>query len=123
AERLKSFDAQPYYDTSVILLTRSDNTEIHPPDDRAAKPVGVQSGTNYINILNDLQARLQADGKTPMTIQTYPKQTDAIQQLVFGRAAATITQDTEAAFREIAQPGQFKIAYTYPDTQTFGIYY
>jgi polar amino acid transport system substrate-binding protein len=123
AERLKTFDAQPYYDTSVILLTRSDNADIHSPGDLAGKTVAVQSGTNYINILNDLQARLQTDGKAPMTIQTYPKQTDAIQQLVVGRAAATITQDTEAAFREIAQPGQFKIAYTYPDTQTFGIYY
>ena len=35
-----------------------------------------------------------------MEIQSYPKQTDAIQQLVVGRADATITQDTEAAFRE-----------------------
>ena len=65
----------------------------------------------------------QAEGKPLMEIQSYPKQTDAIQQLVVGRADATITQDTEAAFRETAQPGQFKIAYTYPDAQTFGIYY
>ncbi len=65
----------------------------------------------------------QAEGKPVMEIQSYPKQTDAIQQLVVGRADATITQDTEAAFRETAQPGQFKIAYTYPDPQTFGIYF
>ncbi len=85
--------------------------------------MAVQAGTNYVNILNELNEELQAAGEEGMEIQTYPKQTDAIQQLVVGRADATITQDTEAAFRELAQPGQFKIAYTYPEKQTFGIYY
>src|SRR5215217_5133979 len=103
AERLQTFDAQPYYDTSIVLLTPVDNTEISSPD--------------------DLNARFQAEGQPLMEIQSYPKQTDAIQQLVVGRADATITQDTEAAFRETAQAGQFKIAYTYPDAETFGIYY
>jgi polar amino acid transport system substrate-binding protein len=66
---------------------------------------------------------LQEEGQPAIDIQAYPDQTDAIQQLVVGRADATITQDTEAAFREIAQAGQFAIAYTYPDAETFGIYY
>ena len=123
AERLETFDAQPYYDTSVILLTPADNTEISSPDDLAGKTVAVQAGTNYINILNDLNAELQAAGQPGIDIQSYPDQTDAIQQLVVGRADATITQDTEAAFRETAQPGQFKIAYTYPEAETFGIYF
>ena len=123
AERLETFDAQPYYDTSIVLLTPADNTEIASPDDLSGKTVAVQAGTNYVNILNDLNARFEAEGKPLMEIQSYPKQTDAIQQLVVGRADATITQDTEAAFRETAQPGQFKIAYTYPDPETFGIYY
>jgi polar amino acid transport system substrate-binding protein len=123
AERLETFDAPPYYDTSVVLLTRADNTEIASPDDLSGKTVAVQAGTNYVNILNDLNAEFEAAGQPLMEIQPYPKQTDAIQQLVVGRADATITQDTEAAFRETAQPGQFKIAYTYPDAETFGIYY
>ena len=123
AERLETFDAQPYYDTSIVLLTRADNTEIASPDDLSGKTVAVQAGTNYFNILTDLNARFEAEGQPVMEIQSYPKQTDAIQQLVVGRADATITQDTEVAFRETAQPGQFKIAYTYPDPQTFAIYY
>jgi polar amino acid transport system substrate-binding protein len=122
-ERLETFDAQPYYDTSIVLLTRADNTEIASPDDLSGKTVAVQAGTNYFNILTDLNAQFETEGKPVMEIQSYPKQTDAIQQLVVGRADATITQDTEVAFRESAQPGQFKIAYTYPDAQTFAIYY
>jgi polar amino acid transport system substrate-binding protein len=123
AERLETFDAQPYYDTSIVLLTPADNTDITSPDNLAGKTVAVQAGTNYVEILNDLNVELQAAGQPAMDIQSYPDQTDAIQQLVVGRADATITQDTEAAFRETAQPGQFKIAYTYPDPQTFGIYF
>jgi polar amino acid transport system substrate-binding protein len=123
AKRLETFDAQPYYNTSIVLLTLADNTEITSPDDLSGKTVAVQAGTNYVNILNDLNARFQAEGKPLMEMQSYPKQTDSIQQLIVGRADATITQDTEAAFREIAQPGQFKIAYTYPNQETFGIYY
>ncbi len=123
AERLETFAAQPYYDTSVILLTPADNEEINAPENLAGKTVAVQTGTNYVNILNDLNTELQAAGQPAINIQPYPDQTDAIQQLVVGRADATITQDTEAAFREGAQPGQFRIAYTYPDAETFGIYH
>src|SRR5215204_6437873 len=74
AARLETFDAQPYYDTSVVLLTTSDNTEIASPDDLSGKTVAVQAGTNYVNILNDLNAQLQTEGKPLMTIQSYPKQ-------------------------------------------------
>jgi len=123
AERLQTFAAQPYYDTAVVLMTLAENDAVAAPEDLAGTTVAVQAGTNYINILNDLNAELEAAGQPTMTIQTYPRQTDAIQQLIVGRADATITQDTEAAFRELEQPGTFRIAYTYPDPETFGIYH
>jgi polar amino acid transport system substrate-binding protein len=123
AERLETFGAQPYYDSSIVLMTTADNDEITSPEDLSGKTIAVQSGTNYLKMMEALDAQLQSEGKEGITIQTYPKQTDADQQLVVGRADATITQDTEVAFRETAQPGQFKVAYTYPEAQTFAIYY
>lgn len=122
-ERLETFGAQPYYDSHIVLMTTADNDEISSPEDLSGKTVAVQSGTNYLKMIEDLDAQLRADGMEGIDIQPYPKQTDADQQLVVGRADATITQDTEVAFREQEQPGQFKIAYTYPETQTFSIYY
>lgn len=122
-ERIEAFGAQPYYDSSIILMTLADNDDISSPEDLDGKTVAVQSGTNYLKMIEELDQKLKNEGKQGINIQTYPKQTDADQQLVVGRADATITQDTEAAFRETAQPGQFKIAYTYPDAQTFAIYY
>lgn len=122
-QRLQTFAAQPYFDTSIILMTLAKNDTIHSPQDLAGKTVSVQSGTNYLNILNALNEQLKKDGKPQMRIQTYPKGTDAVQQLIVGRADATITQDTEYAYREQSHPGQFRIAYIYPNTQTFAIYY
>lgn len=123
AERLETFAAQPYYNSSIVLMTNADNDEITAPEDLAGKTVAVQSGTNYVEIMNALNDEVRAAGSPAIDIQLYPDQTDAIQQLIVGRADATITQDTEAAFRAIAQPDQFKIAYTYDEPQTFGIYH
>ena len=122
-ERVETFGAQPYYDSAIVLMTLAETDDIASPEDLSGKTVAVQSGTNYLRMMESLDQQLQSEGKDGINIQTYPKQTDADQQLVVGRADATITQDTEVAFREQAQPGQFKIAYTYPDTQTFAIYY
>ncbi len=122
-DRVEAFGAQPYFDTAIILMTVAGSDEISSPEDLSGKTVAVQSGTNYLRMMEALDAQLKSEGKEGINIQTYPKQTDADQQLVVGRADATITQDTEFAFRENAQPGQFRIAYTYPETQTFAIYY
>jgi polar amino acid transport system substrate-binding protein len=123
AERVETFDAQPYYNTSIILMTLAGNEEISSPEDLSGKTVAVQAGTNYLVMMEALDQELRDAGMEGINIQTYPKQTDADQQLVVGRADATITQDTEAAFREQAQPGVFRIAYTYPEAETFAIYY
>jgi polar amino acid transport system substrate-binding protein len=122
-ERLAAFDGQPYFDTSIILMTLADNDEISSPDDLPGKTISVQSGTNYVSILEDLNQQFKDEGKDEMNIQAYPKGTDAVQQLIVGRADVTITQDTEAAFREVSQPGEFKIAYLFPEKQTFAIYF
>lgn len=123
AERLAAFDAQPYYDTSIILMTLADDDEIDSIDDLPGKTISVQSGTNYVNILDDLNQQFRDEGKEEMNVQTYPKGTDAVQQLIVGRADVTITQDTEFAYREVTSPGQFKIAYLFPEKETFGIYF
>lgn len=122
-ERLEAFGAQPYFNSAVVLVTAADNDEISSPEDLSGKTVAVQAGTNNLATIEALDAQLRADGKEGINIQTYPDQIDADQQIVVGRADATITQDTQLAFREIEQPGMFRIAYTYPESQTFAIFY
>jgi polar amino acid transport system substrate-binding protein len=120
-ERLKTFDAIPYLETGLVLLAKSGNPEaIDSPEALANKTAVTQSGTIYEESLRELAEKLGSDAPT---IQTYPKMTDAIQQLVVGRADAVFTQDTEAAYRDTQQPGQFEVAYTFPEKDRFGVYF
>jgi polar amino acid transport system substrate-binding protein len=123
-ERTKRFAAVPYYRTSRVLLVRNGNPEgISSPEDLAGKTVAAEAGTTYITDLDKLNSELAADGKDMTDIQGYPKATDAIQQLIVGRADAVMTNDTEAAFQDKQNEGQFETAYAYPPNDTFGVYY
>jgi polar amino acid transport system substrate-binding protein len=123
-ERTATFPAVPYYKSRRVLLVRQGNPEgIKALEDLSGKTAATQVSTEYEKTLRKLDKDLQAQGKPGITIQTYPKASDAVQQLVVGRAVAVYTQDTEAAFRSKAQPGQFEIAFADPAAETFGIYH
>jgi polar amino acid transport system substrate-binding protein len=123
-ERTKTFPAVPYYKSSRVLLVREGNPEgISSLEDLSGKTAATQVSTEYEKTLRKLDKDLKAQGKSGINIQTYPKASDAVQQLVVGRAVAVYTQDTEAAFRSKAQPGQFEIAFRDPAAETFGIYH
>ena len=122
-ERTQKFSAAPYLVSSMVLLTKAGTTGITAPDDLAGKTIAVQAATQYEKRAHALSDDLVKAGKPAITIQSYPGGADAVQQLTTGRAIAAITQDTEAAYRAVAQPGQFAVAYVYPATDTFGIYF
>jgi polar amino acid transport system substrate-binding protein len=124
AERTKAFPAIPYYETGTVLLVQEGNpSRISSPEDLAGKVVAAQNGTLLLKSAKELAKQLAADGRTPPEVQGYPKATDLIQQLVVGRADAAVTQDTEAGYRALQNPGQFEVAYEYPEKETFGIYH
>ncbi len=122
-ERIQNFSGVPYLVSSMVLLVRAGTTAITKPEDLSGKVLAVQAGTQYEKRAHALSDELVKQGKPPVTIQAYPGGSDAIQQLTTGRAIAAITQDTEAAWRSVAQPGVFAVAYTYPATDEFGAYF
>jgi polar amino acid transport system substrate-binding protein len=123
-ERTKTFPAVPYLRSSRVLLVKDGNPAgIKSPDDLAGKTVATQSGTEYAKSLKKLSGELATAGKPKLRLQTYPKASDAVQQVVVGRADAALTQDTEAAYRISTQPGSFEIGYRYPATDVFGAYH
>jgi polar amino acid transport system substrate-binding protein len=123
-ERTATFPAVPYFKSRRVLLVRQGNPEgIKALEDLSGKTAATQVSTEYEKTLRKLDKDLKAQGKPGIRIQTYPKASDAVQQLVVGRAVAVYTQDTEAAFRSKAQPGQFEIAFADPAAETFGIYH
>jgi polar amino acid transport system substrate-binding protein len=123
-DRLKQFPAVSYMKTHRALVVQAGNPKrIKGPNDLAGKNVAVQAGTKYEEYLKSLNDEFKSSGKAQMNLQSYPGDTDAVGQLLVGRADAVLTQDTSGAFQRKAHPGKIAIAYLFPESDAFGIYY
>lgn len=120
--RLEKYDGVPYFGSHVVLLVPSSDERSKSADDMSGKVMAIEAGTTYEKTVADLNARLSGAGKGPIEVQTYPSASGVIEQILVGRAAGTITQDTTAAFRMMQMPDRLKIAYTYDESETYGIY-
>lgn len=121
-ERTKKLNAVPYLASATVVFGGGKSEPLSKLEDLSGKVVAVQSGTRYVAIMEKLNTELKAAGKTEATIQTYPKGSDVAQQVLVGRAAAGLSQDTEIAYRELQTPGQFKTLYSFPEKDVFGAY-
>src|SRR5947208_3457035 len=123
-DRLKQFPAVTYMKTHRALVVQAGNPKrIKGPNDLSGKNVAVQAGTKYEEFLKALNDQFKSSGKAQFTLQSYPGDTDAVGQLIVGRADAVLTQDTSGAYQKKQNPGKLAIAYLFPETDSFGIYY
>jgi polar amino acid transport system substrate-binding protein len=123
-DRLKTFPAVSYMKSHRALVVQAGNPKrIKGPNDLSGKTVAVQAGTKYEEYLKALNDQFKSSGRPQFTLQSYPGDTDAIGQLIVGRADAVLTQDTSGAFQKKANPGKLAIAYLFPEFDRFGIYY
>lgn len=120
--RLEKYDGVPYFGSHVVLLVPKADEVTKSPDDMSGKVMAIEAGTTYEKVIGDLNAKLASSGKDPVIMQTYPSASGVIQQILVGRAAGTITQDTTAAYRMMQMSDRLRIAYTYADSETYGIY-
>jgi polar amino acid transport system substrate-binding protein len=124
ADRVKQFPAVGYMKTHRALVVQFGNPKrIKGPNDLSGKNVAVQAGTKYEEYLKSLNDQFKSSGRAQMSLQSYPGDTDAVAQLLIGRADAVLTQDTSGAFQKKEHPGKLAIPYLFPETDTFGIYY
>lgn len=123
-QRTAKFSAVPYHESTSVILVRQGNPEgIASPEDLAGKTVASQNGSNLLKEARRISQENEAAGRGASNVQGYDKFEEAIQQLVVGRADAVITQDMDASYRALKQPGQFEVAYKFPDAEAFGVYY
>lgn len=120
--RLEKYDGIPYFSSHVVLVTAASDMETKVPADVSGKIMAIEAGTTYEKTVADLNAELEAAGKAPIQAQTYPSASGVIEQILVGRATATITQDTTAAYRMLQVPGRLAVPYTYQESETYGIY-
>jgi polar amino acid transport system substrate-binding protein len=123
-DRVKQFPAVTYMRTHRALVVQAGNPKrIKGPNDLSGKNVAVQAGTKYEEYLKSLNEQFKSAGKAQMNLQSYPGDTDAVGQILVGRADAVLTQDTSGAYQRKQHPGKLAIAYLFPESDAFGIYY
>ena len=123
-DRVAQFPAVAYMKTHRALVVQAGNPKrIKGPNDLSGKTVAVQAGTKYEEYLKALNDEFKSSGKAQFTLQSYPGDTDAVGQVIIGRADAVMTQDTSGAYQKSQNPGKLAIAYLFPETDSFGIYY
>jgi polar amino acid transport system substrate-binding protein len=123
-ERTKSFSAVPFQETATVIMVKGGNPEdINTPEDLAGKTVASQSGSNILKLAEKVSEENEANGLEPSNVQGYERFNEAINQLTVGRADAVFSQDIDAAARQESQPGEFEVAYSFPDAETFAVYY
>jgi ABC-type amino acid transport substrate-binding protein len=117
-DRLKQAGAVTYMHSHRVLLVKAGNPKhIAGPNDLKGKSVVVQAGTKYEQYLKSLKAKIG------FSLQSYPGDTDAVAQVLIGRADVVMTQDTSAAYQIGQHPGKLQIAYLFPQQDSFGIYF
>jgi len=117
-DRLKQAGAVNYMETHRVFIVKSGNPKhVTGPDGLKGLNVAVQAGTKYEEYLKALKAKIG------FNLQSYPGDNDAVAQVIIGRAGVVLTQDTSFAFQAKAHPGKIAVAYTFPQKDTFGIYY
>jgi len=123
-DRVKKFPAVSYMRSHRALVVAAGNPKkIKGPNDLSGKTVAVQAGTKYEEYLKGLNDQFKSDGKAQMNLQSYPGDNDAVGQILIGRADAVLTQDTSGAYQKKQHPGKLALAYLFPESDAFGIYY
>jgi polar amino acid transport system substrate-binding protein len=123
-DRVKQFPAVTYMRSHRALVVQAGNPKrIKGPNDLSGKNVAVQAGTKYEEYLKSLNDQFKSSGRSQMNLQSYPGDTDAVGQLLVGRADAVLTQDTSGAYQKKQHPGKLALAYLFPESDAFGIYY
>ena len=121
-KRRQSYDGVPYLKSSSAIVTLATNTDIKAPEDLSGKRVALEAGTAYANIPQELNEKFAKEGRDLVVASTYESQVAAAQQVLIGRADATLTEIAEASVRVKQTNGQLKVAYTYPPEGIYGVY-
>ncbi len=117
-DRKKQAAVVAYMASHRVLIVKSGNPKhITSPSGLKGKVVAVQAGTKYEEYLKALKAKIG------FTLQSYPGDTDAVAQVLLGRADAVLTQDTSYAYQVKQHPGKIAVGYTFAQKDSFGIYY
>ncbi len=94
-ERAETVDFVNYFNAGTsILVQRGNPAGITDVKDLCGRVVAVEVGTTQVDLLD----RAQANCAVPMTVKTYPTNSDALLELRTGRAVAVLNDFPPAAY-------------------------
>jgi polar amino acid transport system substrate-binding protein len=109
--REKIIDMLPFSTSAEQLIVPPDNVAtIHSLDDLSGKKVGVPTGTTFQKILEEMNAKLEAAGKAPVTILALPGTQDVFNQIMAKTVDAGGVTTTSAAYYLQKSEGKVKVA-------------
>lgn len=121
--RREVYDGARYMRSATVIVTRADDETVKIPEDLSGKTLALEAGTYYREERVDpLNKQLSEADSDAVTVQDYPTQQAAYQQVLVGRADATLTEEAEAVFRVASSDNGLRIAYTWQSDFTYGIY-
>jgi polar amino acid transport system substrate-binding protein len=89
AQRRKQVDFVDYLKVGQSIMVKNGNPQhITKLSDLAGKSISVESGTTNRDFLAKQSSKLQKEGKKPISIKTFPKDTDAAAALKAGKVDA-----------------------------------
>ena len=109
--RRKVLDFVDYMDSSEAILVAYGNPEhINGLDSLSGKKVAVENGTTVRSILEKKNEEFKKDGKKPMNIVVFPRDTDALEQLRINQVDAYGTTLESSAYYIKKAPKTFALA-------------
>ncbi len=110
-EREKQISFARYANVGMSLMVPKGNPKnISDLASLSGKSVAVEVGTTEKAALSAENAKLQKQGKQPIQIQVFPKDTDAITALVTGKVDAYFADAPPVAYYLLKQPDKFETA-------------
>ena len=110
AERRKQVDFVDYLKVGQAITVKKGNPEHFTTfASLSGKRVSVESGTTNRDFLAEASKKLVAQGKKPITIVTFPKDTDAFAALVAGRVDAYYADAPPAAYYAKQNPTKVQV--------------
>ena len=92
-----------------IIVQKGNPKGIKSPDDFCGQTVGIQKGTTQEDVARAQADKCQKDGKGTVTIQTFDKDPEALQQLKLGHIAADMNDAAVAAFAVQQSPNDYEV--------------